>query len=190
MKSIYVQIFNSKLKAIRIIKFDLNWSSDRYHVQLLSATLIPMFEVRNIWKIYLNQDWDRIRTSCVEWTETCGEIQEWIPPSWHVEIQLLSISNHHRSWWTPMVTGLREPRKPISIFFFFFFFLSTSTYRSKQRNTFCDPSSNIYFNPSRNFLLYLFFLFLKDDLIRWWIIIFYSCIFFSYFLKEIRDNWN
>lgn len=122
MKSIYVQIFNSKLKAIRIIKFDLNWSSDRYHVQLLSATLIPMFEVRNIWKIYLNQDWDRIRTSCMEWTETCGEIQEWIPPSWHVEIQLLSISNHHRSWWTPMVTGLREPRKPISIFFFFFSF--------------------------------------------------------------------
>lgn len=100
---------------------------------------------KNIRKIYLNQDWefDRTRISCMEWTETCGEIQEWIPPSWHVEIQLLSISNHHRSWWTPMVTGLREPRKPISIFFFSLS-LNSSTYRSKQRNTLRDPSQITY----------------------------------------------
>lgn len=139
---------------------------------------------KNIWKIYLNQDWefDRTRISCMEWTETCGEIQEWIPPSWHVEIQLLSISNHHRSWWTPMVTGLREPRKPISIFFFLsvsqLLHVSIETTQHAPRSI----TNNIYFNPLRNFLLCLFFLFLKDDSMR--VIIF---IFF-FFLFSQRDS--
>lgn len=133
-------------------------------------------KLETFWKIYLN---------LMEYRAYGVEIQKpvvkfRIPPSWHVEIQLLSISNHHRSWWTPMVTGLREPRKPISIFFSF----SSQLFSLIDRNT-----NNIYFDPFRNCLLRFFPSFVQRGgfLIKWRLIIFY-CVYFSIFSKRLLKN--
>lgn len=122
-----------------------------------------LFEIRKIWKIYFQSKIENlIRISCTERMDSWWNSPVIPPRQWHVEIQLLSISNHHRSWWTPMVTGLREPRKPISIFSLFLC-LSTSTYRSKQRENYSAiHHRDIYIYilillENRNFLLYLFF---------------------------------
>lgn len=135
-------------------------------------------KLETFWKIYLN---------LMEYRAYGVEIQKpvvkfRIPPSWHVEIQLLSISNHHRSWWTPMVTGLREPRKPISIFFSFS--LSSQLFSLIDRNT-----NNIYFDPFRNCLLRFFPSFVQRGrfLIKWRLIIFY-CVYFSIFSKRLLKN--
>lgn len=135
-------------------------------------------KLETFWKIYLN---------LMEYRAYGVEIQKpvvkfRIPPSWHVEIQLLSISNHHRSWWTPMVTGLREPRKPISIFFSFS--LSSQLFSLIDRNT-----NNIYFDPFRNCLLRFFPSFVQRGgfLIKWRVFYFLLRVLF-YFLKEIIEK--